>query len=146
MEAPLLVTALLADCRLQMLLAKLLGKENPDKGHPHCILTDPFCHVSVQFDDQILQLLTSSLFLAGAFAALVGMWTSKKFGRRFTMIWAGAAFIIGKQCTCTLSPAAAIFSSMYMAQLCGTVSLRSVVLHSGSARLAFMRAAADWKH
>jgi hypothetical protein len=30
-------------------------------------------------------------------AALVGMFTSKKFGRRFTMICAGAAFIIGEQ-------------------------------------------------
>jgi MFS family permease len=49
-----------------------------------------------QYDDQILQLFTSSLFLAGAFAALVAMVTSKKLGRRFTMICGGLAFIIGK--------------------------------------------------
>jgi hypothetical protein len=47
-------------------------------------------------NDQLLQLLTSSLFLSGAVAELVGMFTSKKFGRRFTMICAGAAFIIGE--------------------------------------------------
>lgn len=47
------------------------------------------------YDDQILQLFTSSLFLAGAFAALLGMVLCKKLGRRFTMICGGAAFIIG---------------------------------------------------
>jgi hypothetical protein len=49
----------------------------------------------LQYDDQILQLFTSSLFLAGAFAALLGMVLCKKLGRRFTMICGGAAFIIG---------------------------------------------------
>jgi sugar porter (SP) family MFS transporter len=48
-----------------------------------------------KFDDQLLQLFTSSLFLAGAVAAMVGMFTSKKFGRRFTMICGGAFFIVG---------------------------------------------------
>eukprot|EP00879_Flechtneria_rotunda_P017824 GHRR01018683.1.p1 GENE.GHRR01018683.1~~GHRR01018683.1.p1 ORF type:complete len:512 (-),score=124.08 GHRR01018683.1:93-1628(-) len=48
-----------------------------------------------RYDDHILQLFTSSLFLAGAFSALVGMVTSKKLGRRFTMIAGGAAFLIG---------------------------------------------------
>jgi len=50
----------------------------------------------LQYDDHVLQLFVSSLFLAGAFAALVGMWTCKKFGRRFTMIMGGLAFIIGE--------------------------------------------------
>lgn len=50
----------------------------------------------MQYDDQILQLFTSSLFLAGAFAALVAMVLSKKYGRRFVMIMGGAAFIIGE--------------------------------------------------
>lgn len=49
-----------------------------------------------KYDDQILQLFTSSLFLAGAFAALVGMVTCKKFGRRFTMVAGGLSFIIGR--------------------------------------------------
>ncbi|KAF8062934.1 hypothetical protein HT031_003773 [Scenedesmus sp. PABB004] len=47
-------------------------------------------------DNQILQLFTSSLFLAGAFSALVGMVTCKRYGRRVTMVAGGAAFIIGK--------------------------------------------------
>jgi hypothetical protein len=49
-----------------------------------------------KFNDQILQLFTSSLFLAGAFAALVGMVTCKKYGRRFTMVMGGFCFIIGR--------------------------------------------------
>lgn len=48
-----------------------------------------------KYNDQILQLFVSSLFLAGAFSALVAMVTCKKLGRRFTMICGGAAFIIG---------------------------------------------------
>jgi MFS family permease len=55
----------------------------------------------LQFNDQILQLFTSSLFLAGAFAALVGMVTCKKYGRRFTMIMGGLAFIIGESTSFT---------------------------------------------
>lgn len=58
--------------------------------------TNGYC----KYNDQILQLFTSSLFLAGAFAALVGMVTCKKLGRRFTMICGGAAFIIGKSEPC----------------------------------------------
>jgi len=50
----------------------------------------------LQYDDKILQLFVSSLFLAGAFSALVAMVTCKKYGRRFTMICGGAAFIIGR--------------------------------------------------
>lgn len=49
-----------------------------------------------KYNDQVLQLFTSSLFLAGAFAALVGMVTCKKFGRRFTMVAGGLSFIIGR--------------------------------------------------
>lgn len=48
-----------------------------------------------RYDDHILQLFTSSLFLAGAFTALVGMFTCRKIGRRATMCMGGAAFIIG---------------------------------------------------
>lgn len=53
--------------------------------------TNGYC----MFNDQILQLFTSSLFLAGAFAALVGMVLCKKMGRRFTMIMGGLCFIVG---------------------------------------------------
>ena len=47
------------------------------------------------YNDHILQLFTSCLFLAAAFTALIGMWTCRKWGRRVTMIMGGAAFIIG---------------------------------------------------
>ena len=53
--------------------------------------TDPFC----KFDDHMLQLFTSSLFLAGAVAAMVGSYTCKRFGRKSTMAAGGAAFLIG---------------------------------------------------
>lgn len=61
------------------------------------------CHALLpllQFNDQILQVFTSSLFLAGGFAALVGMVLCRKFGRRFTMILGGLAFCIGEENLC----------------------------------------------
>lgn len=53
--------------------------------------TDPFC----KYDDVELQLFTSSLFLAGAFAALVGMVTCRKWGRKITMTFGGICFLVG---------------------------------------------------
>lgn len=53
----------------------------------------------LQYNNHVLQIFTSCLFLAAAFAALLGMVLCKKFGRRFTMIMGGLAFIIG---TCLL--------------------------------------------
>jgi hypothetical protein len=44
--------------------------------------TDPFC----KFDDHMLQLFTSCLFLAGAVAAMIGSWTCKRYGRKATMV------------------------------------------------------------
>ena len=40
----------------------------------HSSGTDPWC----KFNDHMLQLFTSCLFLAGGFAAIVGSWTCKK--------------------------------------------------------------------
>ncbi|EIE20603.1 general substrate transporter [Coccomyxa subellipsoidea C-169] len=48
-----------------------------------------------QFDSQTLQLWQSSMFLAGAFAGLLASWISNRFGRRFTMICGGFAFVVG---------------------------------------------------
>lgn len=53
--------------------------------------TNAYC----QFDDQLLQLFTSSLYLAGAITAIVGMWTCKNLGRRTTMLFGGIAFLVG---------------------------------------------------
>jgi putative Ca2+/H+ antiporter (TMEM165/GDT1 family) len=69
----------------------------------------------LQYDDHILQLFVSSLFLAGAFAALVGMWTCKVFGRRFTMIMGGLAFIIGES---SAGPSAARWAETFQL-VCG---------------------------
>ncbi|KAF6263304.1 general substrate transporter [Scenedesmus sp. NREL 46B-D3] len=66
-----------------------------DNGSTGGIITMRNFQETFFYNDQLLQLLTSSLFLSGAVAALVGMVTSKKLGRRFTMVTAGAAFIIG---------------------------------------------------
>jgi len=53
--------------------------------------TDAFC----KYDDHILSLFTSSLFLAAAFAALLGSWTCNHWGRRLTMLAGGACFLVG---------------------------------------------------
>ncbi len=43
----------------------------------------------------LLALFTSSLYLAAAFAALVGSWTCNRFGRRNTMLAGALFFLIG---------------------------------------------------
>jgi MFS family permease len=57
----------------------------------HVSGTDPFC----KFNDQMLQLFTSCLFLSGAAAAMVGSYTCRRFGRKATMIAGGACFLGG---------------------------------------------------
>jgi MFS family permease len=53
--------------------------------------SDPFC----KYDDHMLQLFTSSLFLAAAIAAMFGSWTCNKYGRKATMVAGGLAFLVG---------------------------------------------------
>jgi len=48
-----------------------------------------------QYDNQLLQLFTSSLFIAGLLSSLVASWTTSRLGRRATMLMAGVAFCLG---------------------------------------------------
>ncbi|XP_010487356.1 PREDICTED: sugar transport protein 2-like [Camelina sativa] len=48
-----------------------------------------------KFDDQLLQLFTSSLYLAGIFASLVASYFSRAFGRKPTIILASIFFLAG---------------------------------------------------
>jgi MFS family permease len=50
---------------------------------------------SPRFNDHLLQLFTSSLFLAAAVAAMIGSWTCNRFGRKMTMLAGGTCFLIG---------------------------------------------------
>ena len=52
-----------------------------------------------QYDNQLLQLFTSSLFIAGLLSSLVASWTTSRWGRRATMLMAGIAFCIGAALT-----------------------------------------------
>ncbi|KAK9917613.1 hypothetical protein WJX75_006499 [Coccomyxa subellipsoidea] len=47
------------------------------------------------YDNQALQLFTSSLFLAGIFSALLGSATTRRLGRKATIQIAAACFIVG---------------------------------------------------
>lgn len=58
--------------------------ENHDSGNAFC-----------KYDNHTISLFTSSLFLAGAVAALVAGWTCNRFGRKATMTAGGLAFGIG---------------------------------------------------
>ncbi|KAJ1262785.1 hypothetical protein BS78_09G136500 [Paspalum vaginatum] len=51
----------------------------------------PYC----KYDNQGLQLFTSSLYIAGLVATLFASYTTRRFGRRFTMRMAGILFITG---------------------------------------------------
>ncbi|KAF6258859.1 sugar carrier protein A [Scenedesmus sp. NREL 46B-D3] len=59
-------------------------------GH-HGSGNDPFC----KYNDTMLQLFTSCLFLSGAVAAMVGAYTCRRFGRKATMVAGGACFLGG---------------------------------------------------
>lgn len=48
-----------------------------------------------RFNDQILQLFTSSLYLAGLIASFFASWTTQKLGRRPSMLTGGCAFLVG---------------------------------------------------
>ena len=48
-----------------------------------------------KYDNQGLQLFTSSLYLAGLTATFFASYTTRRFGRRITMLIAGVFFIIG---------------------------------------------------
>lgn len=52
---------------------------------------DAFC----KYNDPLLQLFVSVLFLAGIFGAFIGSFTSKRLGRRPTMMLGGLFFLIG---------------------------------------------------
>lgn len=48
-----------------------------------------------KYDNQGLQLFTSSLYLAGLTATFFASYTTRKLGRRLTMLISGCFFIIG---------------------------------------------------
>ena len=48
-----------------------------------------------KYDNQNLQLFTSSLYLAGLTATFFASYTTRKLGRRITMLIAGVFFLIG---------------------------------------------------
>ena len=58
---------------------------------PHTASTDPFC----KYDDPMISLFVSVLFLAGIPGAFLGSWTNTWFGRRPTMIIGGGFFFVG---------------------------------------------------
>lgn len=60
-------------------------KEQADK------LNSNYC----KYDNQGLQLFTSSLYLAGLTATFFASYTTRRLGRRLTMLIAGVFFILG---------------------------------------------------
>jgi MFS family permease len=57
----------------------------------HSGSTDPYC----KYDDKLIQLFVSCLFIAGAIGAVIASHTSSKYGRRITLLWGGIAFLVG---------------------------------------------------
>ncbi|KAL4451268.1 hypothetical protein ABPG77_009346 [Micractinium sp. CCAP 211/92] len=53
--------------------------------------TDPYC----TFDDQLLQLFSSSLYLAGMFISLPAAILTRRMGRKITMLIASIFFLVG---------------------------------------------------
>jgi MFS transporter, SP family, sugar:H+ symporter len=62
----------------------VLRKKHEDKESNYC-----------KYDNQGLQLFTSSLYLAGLTATFFASYTTRRLGRRLTMLLAGLFFIVG---------------------------------------------------
>ncbi|KAG8074071.1 hypothetical protein GUJ93_ZPchr0006g46098 [Zizania palustris] len=62
----------------------VLKKKHEDKESNYC-----------KYDNQGLQLFTSSLYLAGLIATFFASYTTRRLGRRLTMLIAGVFFIVG---------------------------------------------------
>jgi MFS family permease len=62
----------------------VLKKKHEDKESNYC-----------KYDNQGLQLFTSSLYLAGLTATFFASYTTRRLGRRLTMLIAGVFFIVG---------------------------------------------------
>ena len=67
------------------------GRPNPRNHRPPPTLPPP----PLQYDSPTLQLFTSSLFIAGLVASLVASGVTRAYGRRATMLAAGACFLAG---------------------------------------------------
>lgn len=75
---------------LERFFPSVTATTSPVTGNPNKP-TNPFC----QYDNQGLAWFTSSLFIAGAAAALPGAWITRHKGRKFTMLIAGLLFDLG---------------------------------------------------
>lgn len=62
----------------------VLHRKNQNKESNYC-----------KYDNQGLQLFTSSLYLAGLTATFFASYTTRRLGRRLTMLIAGVFFIVG---------------------------------------------------
>ncbi|KAL5219591.1 hypothetical protein ABZP36_020275 [Zizania latifolia] len=69
---------------LREFFPKVLKKKHEDKESNYC-----------KYDNQGLQLFTSSLYLAGLTATFFASYTTRRLGRRLTMLIAGVFFIVG---------------------------------------------------
>ncbi|KAK1682191.1 hypothetical protein QYE76_043039 [Lolium multiflorum] len=69
---------------LREFFPKVLRNKHDNEGSNYC-----------KFNDQGLQLFTSSLYLAGLTSTFFASYTTRQLGRRVTMLIAGAFFIIG---------------------------------------------------
>lgn len=63
----------------------------PSVAHHKDTSSSPYC----KYSDPTLELFTSSLFLAGACTALIGSWTTTRYGRKTSMFLGATCFIVG---------------------------------------------------
>lgn len=62
-----------------------------EKKHSGSLHESHYC----KYDDQMLQLFTSSLYLAGLVASLAASFTTRLLGRKASMLIAGLSFLVG---------------------------------------------------
>lgn len=69
---------------LRQFFPTVLRKKHENRGSNYC-----------KYNDHGLQLFTSSLYLAGLASTFVASYTTRRLGRRATMLVAGVLFIVG---------------------------------------------------
>lgn len=81
-----------------------------------------------KYDNQGLQLFTSSLYLAALVATFFASYTTRKLGRKLTMLFAGLLFVLGS----ILNAAAVNFSMLVLGRIllgCGVGFGNQVCVH-----------------
>lgn len=106
-----------------------------DTSSSHGDNQDPYC----KYDSQVLEWFTSSLFIAGVFAALPAGYTTRHWGRKRTMLLAGLLFDVGVVLTAGAMDIAMLLCGRVLLGIAVAFASVSVTLYNSEMAPAHLR-------